>query len=223
LLPGDRFVLRESGRGETVGGGEIVDVAPERRRAWVDVDEHERLTGERSTPTVGRWVVTDEVFTRMRDDLRARVADGLDVATLDERERAVLATFDDVEVVHGRAQVKGVDDPLAGHPWLAALAAAPFAPPPPDGVPRDQVRAAVQRGLVIEHDGMWFAPSAVDAAAQAVADLLRTSPDGVTVAQVRDALGTSRKYLLPLLGLLDATGVTRRRGDLRIGGPRLPG
>src|SRR5207237_6577770 len=28
LLPGDRYVLRESGRGETVGGGEILDVAP---------------------------------------------------------------------------------------------------------------------------------------------------------------------------------------------------
>ncbi|MBO0730563.1 MAG: selenocysteine-specific translation elongation factor, partial [Acidimicrobiaceae bacterium] len=28
LLPGDRYVLRESGRSETVGGGEILDVAP---------------------------------------------------------------------------------------------------------------------------------------------------------------------------------------------------
>ena len=30
LLPGDRFVLRESGRAETVGGGEIVELAPVR-------------------------------------------------------------------------------------------------------------------------------------------------------------------------------------------------
>jgi selenocysteine-specific elongation factor len=42
------------------------------------------------------------------------------------------------------------------------------------------------------------------------------------VAEVRDALGTTRKFLLPLLTVLDASGVTRRRGDLRIGGPRLP-
>ncbi|HLG91443.1 MAG TPA: SelB C-terminal domain-containing protein, partial [Acidimicrobiales bacterium] len=46
-------------------------------------------------------------------------------------------------------------------------------------------------------------------------------PEGVTVAQVRDALGTTRKFLLPLLGLLDARGVTRRRGDLRLAGPAL--
>ena len=28
LLPGDRFVLRESGRSETIGGGEVLDVEP---------------------------------------------------------------------------------------------------------------------------------------------------------------------------------------------------
>jgi selenocysteine-specific elongation factor len=49
-----------------------------------------------------------------------------------------------------------------------------------------------------------------------------STPDGVTVAQVRDALGTTRKHALPLLAHLDATGVTRRRGDVRVGGPRLP-
>ena len=38
----------------------------------------------------------------------------------------------------------------------------------------------------------------------------------------REALATTRKYALPLLNRLDADGVTRRRGDLRIGGPRLP-
>ena len=28
LLPGDRFILRESGREETIGGGEVLDVDP---------------------------------------------------------------------------------------------------------------------------------------------------------------------------------------------------
>ena len=28
LLPGDRYVLRETGRDETVGGGEVLDIAP---------------------------------------------------------------------------------------------------------------------------------------------------------------------------------------------------
>jgi len=55
-----------------------------------------------------------------------------------------------------------------------------------------------------------------------IAGLLSAHPEGVTASTVRDALGTSRKHVIPLLALLDATGVTRRRGDLRVAGPRLP-
>jgi selenocysteine-specific elongation factor len=37
----------------------------------------------------------------------------------------------------------------------------------------------------------------------------------MTVSALREALGTSRKYAVPLAGYLDATGVTKRVGDLR--------
>ena len=52
--------------------------------------------------------------------------------------------------------------------------------------------------------------------------LLRAQPDGVTVAEVREALGTTRKWAVPLLTILDARGITRRRDDVRVAGPRLP-
>ncbi|NDH22745.1 MAG: hypothetical protein EBY49_02060, partial [Actinobacteria bacterium] len=42
------------------------------------------------------------------------------------------------------------------------------------------------------------------------------------VVEARDAWGTTRKFAIPLITRLDETGVTRRRGDLRIAGPRLP-
>jgi selenocysteine-specific elongation factor len=67
-----------------------------------------------------------------------------------------------------------------------------------------------------------FHRDAVDEAARVAARLLSITPDGFTVAGFRDATGLTRKYVLPLLGELDARGVTRRRDDLRIGGPRLP-
>ena len=240
LLPGDRYVLRESGRGETVGGGELLDVAPvlqpskarpDRRvervvaeRGWIDAAELERLTGVVRPPDVGRWVVDPGALAATRAAIVERVDAagplGLDLATLDDRERAALPS--DLDVRAGRVFAAGAADPLADHPWIAALAARPFDPPPPDGVPREEVRELVRRGLVVESDGLWFAPSAIDEAARVVAGLLVASPEGVTVAQVRDALGTTRKYLLPLLGHLDRTGVTRRRGEVRIGGPRLP-
>jgi hypothetical protein len=34
-------------------------------------------------------------------------------------------------------------------------------------------------------------------------------------------MGTTRKWAVPLAALLDARGITHRRGDLRVPGPRL--
>ena len=49
----------------------------------------------------------------------------------------------------------------------------------------------------------------------------RISTEGPqTVAQIRDALGTTRRYAVPLCEWLDSIGVTRRQGDLRALGPR---
>jgi selenocysteine-specific elongation factor len=243
LLPGDRYILRESGRDETVGGGEILDVDPvlpasrarpdrhvERvvaERGWVDADELERRTGERREPTVGRWVAADDALRQASESLRQRLADagplGLDVGALDERERAVLGTLDDVELDGGHARAAGAEDPLAGHPYLAALAAGGMSPPAPNGVDRAELRELVRRGLVVERDGQWFHADAVTAAAELAARLLAERPEGFTVSEFRDAAGVTRKHAVPLVSELDARGITRRRGDLRVAGPRLPG
>jgi len=42
----------------------------------------------------------------------------------------------------------------------------------------------------------------------------------LTVAGARDVLQSTRKYVLPILARMDAEGVTRRRGETRIPGPR---
>jgi len=242
LMPGDRYVLRESGRGETVGGGEVLDVSPvltaskarpsrsvERvvaERGWVDADTLERLTGERRPPTVGRWVVAESAaaadLARLAEAVESAGPLGLDAATLDERQRALLAHLDGVTVAGGWVRRAEAVDPLAGHPFVAALEASLFSPPDPDGVDRGVLRELVRRSMVVERDGLYFAPAAVEAAARHAAALLVSHPDGFTVAQARDALGATRKHVLPLLAILDSTGVTRRRGDLRVGGPRLP-
>ncbi len=148
---------------------------------------------------------------------------GLDVAGLDDRQRAVLDLLDEVDVAAGRATVGEVEDPLADHPWVAALAASPYAPPGPDGVDRSEVRELVRRGTVIEQDGVHFARSAIDQAIAELRGAFEAKPDGLTVAEIRDILGTTRKFVLPLLAHLDGTGVTRRRDDVRIAGPRMPG
>lgn len=242
LLPGDRFILRESGRGETLGGGEILDVdplvsaataVPDRsvdrviaERGRVDVDHLFRLTGERREPDVGRWAVDPERLATTVADVRTRIDEagplGLDMATLDEFERAVLDILDGVATEGGHVRVADAADPLADHSFLAALEAAPFAPPDPDGVDRAELRELVRRGDVLEEGGVYFARGAIDAAALVVARLLAAAPDGVTVAEMRDAWGTTRKFAIPLVTILDNNGITRRRDDLRIAGPRLP-
>src|SRR5205085_9201680 len=44
----------------------------------------------------------------------------------------------------------------------------------------------------------------------------RGATGGLTVAEIRDLLGTTRKYAVPLCEYLDRVGVTRREGDLRL-------
>ena len=242
LLPGDRYVLRESGRDETVGGGEVLDIAPVlraskarpdrsldrlvRERGWVTVSELEQLTGELVEPTIGHWVTTPDAMSEMRTAVLDRVEQagptGVDLAAFDERERAVLETLGDLELDSGRVMPAGSADPFADHVFLAELLAGMFTPPPPDAVDRSELRELTRRGHVVQRDGLYFHSHAIDAAAMTAAQLLLASPDGFTVAQFRDATGASRKYALPLVAELDARGVTRRRDDLRIAGPRLP-
>ena len=246
LAPGDRFILRDHGREQTVGGGVVLDVAPVRpaskarpsadpqhivdERGWVELARLERLTGGATWVgrTVGTYAVSDDAHDRANKRLLELVGSagslGLDVAVLDDRERAALTLLDaaGVSVHNGRATFQAAADPLAEHAFVRALEAAPFSPPDSSGVDRAELRELIKRGLVVERDGVWFAPVAVDSAAKIVAGLLATRPDGVTVAEVRDALGTTRKHMLPLLAQLDATGVTRRRGDTRVAGPKLP-
>ncbi|MCH2438823.1 MAG: selenocysteine-specific translation elongation factor [Acidimicrobiales bacterium] len=242
LLPGDRFILRESGRAETVGGGEILDVDPVERassarpdrsvdrvvsqRGWVDADELERLTGERRDPDVGRWVVDPTELHTTLVDLRAALEEagplGLDLSTLDEHGRAAVELLDGVVVEAGRLAPVDAVDPLADHPFVAILAASPFAPPAPDGVDRAELRELVRREMVVEVEGIFFAASALQAAAELAARLLAERPEGFTVSAFREAAGNTRKHAMPLLARLDGTGVTRRRDDVRIAGPRLP-
>jgi selenocysteine-specific elongation factor len=245
LQPGDRFVVREHGRGETVGGGEVLDVDPVLRvskarpdrsvdrvvaeRGWVTVDMLERLTGEPATPTIGRWVASPEALAAtvavVAGAVEAAGPLGLDAAALDKKQRLVAEAglVEGVALIDGRWRLAAAaTDPLVDHPWLAAVRAEPFSPPPPDGVDRTELRELARRGHVVERDGVWFATEAVDQAAAAAAALLLQHPDGVTLSQLREVWATTRKWAVPLASLLDASGTTRRRGDLRVAGPRLP-
>ena len=113
-----------------------------------------------------------------------------------------------------------LDDPAA-RALLDALDAEPFAPPSPADVGASPalVRALVRAGALVDLDGVIFSARAIDDARNLIARAA-TERGELTVGDVRDLLGSSRKYVLPILHRMDTTGVTRRRGDSRIPGPR---
>ena len=243
LLPGDRYVLRETGRDETVGGGEVLDIAPVltasrarpdrdvdrviSERGWVEVDELELLTGVRLAPTVGRWVVAPAALAADQEAVRAKLAAagdaGLELAGLDERQRALLDGLEDVTVT-------GMTVRAAGHARPARRPSGDRRSARPAGW-RHPNRPARRGPSFVSWCGAACSSSAtasgststpIATATDLVSRLLAAEPDGFTVSQFREAAGITRKYAVPLLAELDAQGITRRRGDVRIAGPRLP-
>ena len=106
---------------------------------------------------------------------------------------------------------------------LRQMHANPFSPPG-----RPEIEAALgaevtaalldQGTLVKVSEGVLLTREAYDEAIRRIVDYLRAH-ETVTVAEARDLLGTSRKYMLALLEHLDEQRVTRRVGDDRVLGP----
>lgn len=156
---------------------------------------------------------------------RAAGADGLDIAKLAEVERAILARgVQGVAVSGPRAYSedhvpRGLSERASA--VLNLLEKDGTSPPELPLEDRKALRELEAAGLAVDASGVWFASSAVEAAVDRLRVLLRENPGGFTVSDARQALGTSRKYALPLLAHLDASGMTRRQGDTRVAGPRM--
>jgi selenocysteine-specific elongation factor len=118
-----------------------------------------------------------------------------------------------------------VADQTSGGPamrLLDLLGTEPFAPPSlaeamrTTGATSEIVRVLAQRGdLERLSDDIAFTRDAYERAVGAVRDLIATT-GSVSVAQLRDRLGASRRPMLALLEHLDAVKVTRRVGDARV-------
>jgi len=100
---------------------------------------------------------------------------------------------------------------------LTDLADAPFSAPDAErmrelGLDARAAAAAERAGLLLRLPGnVLLAPEAADRAARILTGL----PQPFTAAEARQALGTSRRVVIPLLEWLDRKGVTRRLADDR--------
>jgi selenocysteine-specific elongation factor len=98
---------------------------------------------------------------------------------------------------------------------LASLEADPYSPPTDRQVEPELVAYLEEQGRVIDvGDGVLFTVDAYREMVDRIVDHLKREGT-VTLAQVRDMFGTSRKYAQALLEHLDVKRVTRRVGGQR--------
>ena len=194
---------------------------------------------------LGSWLVTPE----RRDELERRVLDALEAhhraqplekgmaretlkGAVPLRPDAFDALLDGAGgVVQEGALVRAAGHSVALAPEqeearrrvLDTIESGGFTPPLADelGADRTLLRALVDRGDLVGIGDFYLTASQADSAKRRVSASIDAS-GGMTVAQIRDLLGTTRKYAVPVCEWLDAEGVTRRRGDLRVLGPRAP-
>jgi selenocysteine-specific elongation factor len=141
--------------------------------------------------------------------LASLVADG----KVEERDGTVAAP-------QHRVAVESPGGPAAR--LLELLGEHRFAPPSlrdameTTGAGQEVVRALTQRGdLVRLSDDIAFTREAYVEAVAAVNEVIAAN-GSITVAQLRDRLGASRRPVLALLEHLDAERMTRRVGDQRV-------
>ena len=101
---------------------------------------------------------------------------------------------------------------------LHAFAENPYTPPgrsEAEAMASDEViTALIEQGKLVKVGDVLFLQETYNQALTLLIDYLRTHTT-ITVAEARDILGATRKYILPLLEHMDALHITRRTGDVR--------
>ncbi len=100
--------------------------------------------------------------------------------------------------------------------YMNSLTQSPFSPPSDLVIEPALLDVLIdQRKVVKVSDNVIFAANAYDEMVESIVNRLK-SQGKITVAEVRDAFQTSRKYALALMEHLDEQKVTRRVGDERV-------
>jgi selenocysteine-specific elongation factor len=107
---------------------------------------------------------------------------------------------------------------------LARFRQEPFAPPTrlevEDALGAEVTALLVEQGVLVRlNDSVLLERSAYVEALRRMVEHLRTH-ESLTVADARDLLGTTRKYMLALFEHTDERRYTVRRGDDRVLGPQ---
>jgi selenocysteine-specific elongation factor len=210
---GDRVVLRA---GTTVAGGTVLDSNPPRHAEAARFEALERGEVLVHAPVLvdGDWRWSPEWL----EELRAELEQGIDAADpLDpgvpvpaaEWAKAVVPQLG-LELRGAKLYRPGVGPELGERGEAAAALEAQLGLEPVRVEDAQLARDLEEQGrLVRVGDGYAISPAAYERARAVLVD-------GITLAQLRDALGVGRKTAQLYLERFDADGVTRRVGDARV-------
>jgi len=210
---GDRVVLRA---GTTVGGGLVLDPAPPRHADPARFEALERGESFVYAPVLvdGEWMWSQEWLDELRADLYRAIDDadpldpGVPVPAADWA-RAVVPHLG-LELRGAKLYRPGATAELGERAEAAAAVEAQLGLEPVRVEDAQLARFLEEQGrLVRVGDGFAVSPAAYERAREALVD-------GITLAQLRDALGVGRKAAQLYLERFDADGVTRRVGDARV-------
>ncbi len=210
---GDRVVLRA---GTTVGGGVVLDPTPPRHAdpARFEALERGEILVHAPVRVDGEWRWSEEWLNELRSDLERAIdaANPLDPgipAPADEWARAVIPQLG-LELRGAKLYRPGATAELGERAEAAEALAAQLGVEPVRVEDVQLARFLEEQGrLVRVGDGYAISPAAYERAREALFD-------GITLAQLRDALDVGRKTAQLYLERFDADGVTRRVGDGRV-------
>ena len=152
----------------------------------------------------------------------ARAATGLGRAAADALITGLVAAGE-LERDGAGVRLPGPAAPAEAEEIARALAAAGLRPPSVDrlaeaaGVTRGQAEAALghlrAEGRAVRAGDVWFDAGAAAGAREHARAALASGP--MTLGALRDLWGVGRRHAMALAAHLDASGLTRRRGDAR--------
>ena len=219
-----------------------LDLAADEVRAAVEsaLAAGDLLALDSRPPTEGTLLFSAQGFAALSERMKAALADyhrqfplrrGMPREELRSRLRLDSRTFDqaaalwsrrgDVKEAAGTVSLSeheprpDAEQEKRSQELLAALRAQPFSPPTLGG--EDDLLAYLEDcgDIVRVDEGTVFAAEAYREMVERVVAHLKER-ETVTLAQVRDMLGTSRKYAQALLEYMDQQRITRRVGDERV-------
>ncbi|MYC06956.1 MAG: selenocysteine-specific translation elongation factor [Chloroflexi bacterium] len=100
--------------------------------------------------------------------------------------------------------------------YLQTLESDPFSPPTDEPLDDEVLNLLDEQGKVVRvSETVVYSADAYAEMVKIISDYIRDNSE-ISVADVRDVLGTSRKYALALMDYLDHKRITRRVGDTRV-------